>query len=210
MLIDEEEEPPRPITPLALRSTTPPIAPVRVEAVPEPVTLERSTPTRVVRQVARKEPRTTQTLAAALPVPVEVTDMDDLSDEDITLKKGRRRRRDGSESNSKRRRKKKKRSDRDSSDDEEEEDDDGTSKPAANNSATPLVSSVGFWASVDPYVAPFNPVDLAHLQPIDPNGVQTIIPPLGKHYGQQDGRQMEQEPDTPRGVGCGEIGRAHV
>lgn len=81
-----------------------------------------------------------------------------------------------------------------------------TNKPIA---AAPLITSADFWATMDPYISPFNPVDLKCLEPIEvPTEDQIQIPPLGKHYSivMQDGKApieeiKEKEPE----ICCGDL-----
>jgi len=55
--------------------------------------------------------------------------------------------------------------------------------PKPINSSAPLITSADFWGTMEPYISPFNPVDLKCLQPVEipPDG-SINIPALGKHY----------------------------
>lgn len=91
------------------------------------------------------------------------------------------------------------------------EDDDGiSSKPIPAAVPAPLLTSAEFWTTMEPYISPFNPVDLKCLEPIEiPHDEQIQIPPLGKHYSivMQDAKvaPVEETKEKEPEICCGDL-----
>lgn len=218
---DIEPVTPTPVepTPLTPSQPTPPKPSALNTSTPsQPEHHERPTPvTPIPRKMeVRKEPRPSHSNPLPTPVDFHPEVVEDLvSDEESPgLKKsrrGQRKKRKGvTDSKQKRKRKRRKRSGESSEEDGDEEE--IVSKPTANNSA-PLLASANFWASMEPYVAPFNAVDLHYLKPIEyPAEGHTTIPPLGKHYSHTDSsmepvpeKEPEEEEKNENKVSCRDL-----
>mmetsp|Transcript_20235 Transcript_20235/g.25657 ORF Transcript_20235/g.25657 Transcript_20235/m.25657 type:complete len:419 (+) Transcript_20235:1170-2426(+) len=155
--------------------------------------------------MVKKQPRdTSNPLTFSVDSMTDVTMDESMSDSESSTKpkrRGNRKKRDLSKTGSEdKRRRKKRRVDVESSDEDEL-----INKPA---SSTPLVSSADFWGTMEPFIAPFNPVDLKCLEPYEIPSDDIAIPPLGKHYSitMQDSKPAkEEEKEKQNEISCGDL-----